>query len=158
MKVNVSPTAEIGELNRITQVISDVQVSFIFMAKGVILSESNTFEFYGLLPNDVIWSIPLVQQNLLDLQTWAARSLDADAFSESLSAMNNCGMSKEMARLRDLQMTRMERRPRTFRKVVDCYKRVIQKQSLKSEIKTESVHSEPLLSPSDEPLPVLWDN
>ena len=155
LKVNVLPTAEIGELNRVTPNFSSyVPFSYIFLCKGAILRENHTFEFYKLSPNDVILSIPCKQDHR-DLQLWTARSLDTEVLNERVTSINSPMASKELSRIRDLQMTRMERRPRTFRKMAESCKKSIQRVSAPAK-KTEIVLCEPLLSPSDAPLPVLW--
>lgn len=81
---------------------------------------------------------------------------DSDNFSEKVRTFLNPNIASEVARLRDLQMTKIERQPKLFQKLTKPYRN--QEKQQETEIKdTLYIQTEKKTEPSTEPLPIFWD-
>jgi hypothetical protein len=140
-------TARVQELRQLTY-----PDSATFVCNGVHLLDKETFAFYGLRSRDIIVALPCTPDNR-DVPKWIALTHDSDAFSDRIACIINQDVSREAGRLRDFQLTRMERRPRTFRKLVANSGR--SSPPLRSTRET-TVIADPPDSPSSDPLPVGW--
>jgi hypothetical protein len=146
-QVSVVATAQIQELRRLPH--SD---SVTFVCNGVHLLDNQTFGFYDLRPKDIIVALPCTPDNR-DVPKWIALTHDSDAFGERIACIINQDISREAGRLRDFQLTKMERRPRTFRKLVANAGR---KSPPPGRILETTVIAPQPDSPSRDPLPVGW--
>jgi hypothetical protein len=143
-QVNVVATAQIQELRRLASTDS-----VTYMSNGTILDENHTFEFYGLRPSDTIVALPGASQSG-DLIKWITFTRDSDAFSNRITGIVRRDISREAGRIRDMQLARMERRPRTFRKLLASAEKEAAS-SIKS--KTPTIIGPPAVAPGDQPLP-----
>jgi hypothetical protein len=109
-QVNVVPSLPIREIQSILR--SD-RVTLIF--NGIVLSPSNSFDFYGIRERDFLVAVPTSPDPAFTSR-WISLSQDTESFRERLECLLNQGTAMEAARLRDFQFTKIERRPRTFRK------------------------------------------
>jgi hypothetical protein len=142
--VSVVATAQVQELRRLTR--SD---SVTFVCNGVHLLDNQTFAFYGLLPKDIIVALP----DNHDVGKWIVLTHDSDAFSDRIVCIVNRDISREVGRLRDFQLTKMERRARTFRKLVASARWTSPPPRMTHET---TVIAAPPESPNCDPLPVGW--
>lgn len=129
-----------------------------FIWNGDSLSETQTFRSYGIREKDVIVSVP---SDANDLSKWVTLTRDSESFHDRIASVVDQGTAKEAARLRDFQITRMERKPRTYRKLVMNYERALMESSVVSTPARKSATNLTemrLEAPSVEPLPIIWDN
>jgi hypothetical protein len=86
-----------------------------FIFNGIELQEDMTFESYGIRDGDSIVALPMDGPDALyTAAQWLNLTRDADSFNESLQWFLNPTTSAEGARLRDLQLMRLEMRPTSF--------------------------------------------
>jgi hypothetical protein len=86
-----------------------------FIFNGIELREDMTFESYGIRDGDSIVAIPLDNRDSVsDASQWLSLTRDTETFNESLRWMLDPATTAEAARLRDLQLMRLERRPAAF--------------------------------------------
>ena len=121
-----------------------------------------TFNFYGIRDGDSIIALPKYQFNDLKCSQWMCLSRDCDSFNEYMKWMVDPRTSDEAARIRDLHIMKMEKRPRAYIKMrypmfeendsktdTNAIFQKIEKTNLDlSQNKSDA--------PSEEPLPVLW--
>jgi hypothetical protein len=89
-----------------------------FIFNGVELLEENTFEFYGIRDGDSIVALPIDDRDPINgTSQWLSLTRDSESFNESLRWMLDPATSGEAARLRDLQLMRLEGRPRAIMKM-----------------------------------------
>jgi hypothetical protein len=147
-KVNVRPGARIQELHRL---IPGDAVTFV--SNGVVLVEKQTFSFYGIRERDIIVSVPC-QPTDREMAKWIDLTRDCEAFSERIASIIDQGTSREAGRIRDFQITRMERKPRTFRRLTNNCQRPLL--PLRPQKAFRTILPERADGPSIEPLPVFW--
>ena len=152
----------------IRETIKDIKPSIpeknvLFVYNGVFLTEQVNFQYYGVKERDVIVVIP-ENRNLPVGDKWANLTKDPELFREKVTSMIDPRTSREAAKLRDFQMLRLERKPRYFRKLCNCYA------NSPYSVKTASAHSSrslaiarmPIIAPqkatepSTAPLPIFW--
>ena len=133
-----------------------------FIYNGNQLHETMTFNFYGIRDGDSIIALPKYQFNDLKCSQWMCLSRDYDSFNEYMKWMVDPRTSDEAARIRDLHIMKMEKRPRAYIKMrypmfeendsktdTNAIFQKIEKTNLDlSQNKSDA--------PSEEPLPVLW--
>jgi hypothetical protein len=86
-----------------------------FIFNGIELREDRSFEFYGIRDGDSIVALPLENRaSVYAANPWLNLTRDADTFNESIRWMVDPATAAESARLRDLQLMRIERRPIAF--------------------------------------------
>jgi hypothetical protein len=133
--VRVSPTSKIREL---AAVWPDTPVAFLY--NGVLLLEAMTFEFYGVSDSDLIIVAP---------------APSGGRANPAVVAEQKQATAEEPARLRDLKLTRMERKPKTFRRFVRTYENAIAPGPWQTAHRTV-IPEMSATSPSEDPLPVSW--
>ena len=147
-KANVMPSARIGDLKKL---LPDLKVNFVL--NGVILNEEMSFGFYYVKANDV-----MIVVNKCDYANkknkFATYSNENESFTESVFNIINPKTSKESVRIRDIQLAKLDRKPKVFRKVVktqlEYFNQSPAKQCIPSIIPSKSS------VPSVEPLPCFW--
>jgi hypothetical protein len=86
-----------------------------FIFNGSELSEAMTFEFYGIHNGDSIIALPLDgRDSVYATAHWLHLTRDSENFNEALRYMLDPATAGEAARLRDVHLMRLERRPRAF--------------------------------------------
>ena len=149
IKVSVLPASTIADLKRLTP-----YESATFLYNGQLLLENLSFEFYGIKPRDVLVIIQSNQPS--DSSRWLSLTRDTDSFTDRISSIINQKTSREAARLRDFQLVRMERKPRTFRKL--CFAKMSRiGETTQCHNTTTSISFETPDMPSTDPLPSFWD-
>jgi hypothetical protein len=126
-----------------------------FIYNGVELIEAMTFHFYGIRDGDSILALPADGREAFEgTQYWLSLTRDADGFNDTLRWMLNPKTTGELARLRDLQLAKAERRFRSFAKV---YSTVLMEEGHPQGGMPLFVDYPQASEPSTLPLPVPWD-
>lgn len=150
-RANVTLGATLRDLRCL---LPEKNVSFIL--KGRVLSDSCTFKAYGIHNNDVL-IVSYPNQAHIASMKYSSPLHESDSISERINNIVNPHTTTEVVRLRDLQMARLERRPKTFRKMCFTIQNSESKTNFSSEANLKSViPTIPLEKPSTEPLPMLW--
>ena len=147
-KANVQPDACIGDLKKL---LPDMKVNFVL--NGVVLNEEMNFGFYYVKANDVVIVVNNYDYARKE-NKFAIYSNENESFTESVFNIINPQTSKESIRIRDLQLAKLDRKPKAFRKVVktqlEYFNQSPVKQCITSIIPSKSSR------PSVEPLPCFW--
>ncbi|OHT11804.1 hypothetical protein TRFO_18585 [Tritrichomonas foetus] len=152
-KVSVSPRATIGDLRKSTK----IQLTSVnFVANGQILNENLTFWYYQIHAGDIIVAAPNTTDKS-DISKWLSHTREAESFTDRISSIIDPRTSREAARLRDFQMSRMERKPRCFRKLSTSIKNQNQCVTASPGLNLV-IPDRNLEEPSCDPLPVFWAN
>jgi hypothetical protein len=85
-----------------------------FIFNGLELREGQTFGSYGIRDGDLIIAVP---QGDDGVHRWMALTRDHESINEALRWVLDPKTAGEAARLRDLQLWRLEQRPRLFAKL-----------------------------------------
>jgi hypothetical protein len=126
-----------------------------FIFNGLELLNGMTFDFYGIQDGDSIVALPLDHgESIYGTSSWLNATRDAEAFNEALKWMLDPVTSNEAARLRDLHLMRLERRPKGLIKMYSPL--LAREQSERSPAIAARIPCAPALAPSTEPLPELW--
>jgi hypothetical protein len=124
----------------------------LLLCKGQILSLTESFGFYQISDNDAIVAMPLDSPGF-GLARWLDVTRRPDSFNDWIRWLLEERTQHETARLRDLSVIRLERKPRQFRRWCSGFA----SSSRFAEDKTSlNAGYERTKSPSDLPLPVLW--
>jgi hypothetical protein len=147
--VSTVPTANIASLKVL---FPDCDTDFVF--HGQLLNGKRTFDFYQLRSNDSIVAIPAKADPKIT-EPWITITRDDDTFSDSIRMLVNPKAKSESMRLRDLRATRLENRPRVFRKF--CHEGL----KLRPESEARSPDSQIVIPKeakdiSNESLPICW--
>lgn len=149
LKANVLSTATITD---ILQLIPDRFVRFIH--NGTELSSTFSLSMYGVKEGDVIFVLPESKSGSYT-EKWTNLTKDRDLFHDRVCSLIDPETAMEAARIRDLQMLRMERKPKVFRKISSVYK-VDAPTKQKSKIPAIPNFPKKNETPSIEPLPAFW--
>ena len=157
LKANVLSSATTKDIK---QLIPNKDVAFLH--NGIYLSDTHSFNFYGVKERDVIVVIPNTQSRPIS-DKWANLMCDKDLFRERVSSVIDPKTSREAAKLRDFQMLRMERKPKVYRKLCASFPsnaentqlRISSSPSITEDLKT-IVPETALNGPSKDPLPIFW--
>jgi hypothetical protein len=82
---------------------------------GRLLLDSKTFECYDMLSKDSIVARS-AEPSSDDTRRWLALTKEWEVLNERISCFANPSVSREVGRLRDLQLMRLDTRPRSVRK------------------------------------------
>jgi hypothetical protein len=148
--VNVHSTDLISELRKIVLVESPV-----FICKGQVLSETNSFAFYGIRDNEAIVILPNDCPDP-DLVRWNCLTRDSDRFNERIRSIMDPRTQNEVSRLKDLILFKLERRPRQFQRWCAASCRPIPlslHEQVSDPISISYIRPDNV---SCEPLPVIW--
>jgi hypothetical protein len=118
------------------------------------LMERNTFEFYGINDCDMIVLVPRPEKPPPIAAYPPGPATDGETIKDKLRQMTQ-SRDEENARLRDLKLVRMERKPRTFRKLVRSQDDATFPGSWRSFHQTVLADTDPT-APSEDPLPMCW--
>jgi hypothetical protein len=117
------------------------------------LLERNTFELYGINDCDMIILVPRPQTPPVGgFPQFPARG--GETIRDKLRLMTQC-RDEETARLCDLKLARMERKPRSFRRLVRSQDDTSFPGAWRSFHRTVVADGEPA-APSEDPLPICW--
>jgi hypothetical protein len=147
VQVHVNPQSQISDLHHYFP-----SENVTFVANGIRLADSDTFQSCAIRDKDVIIAIPASAP--ANIPRWCALSEDSEAFAEQVGFLVNQRTSREVARLRDFQMTRVDRRPRQFRRYVSNFQTA--HQPFSSRPGPGLSIGESASAPSVAPLPTLW--
>jgi hypothetical protein len=121
---------------------------------GTELNETLTFEFYGIREWDPIIAIPIDRGDSVAITNrWISLTRDSDVVLESIRAASDPKTCGEVARLRDLRLSRGEARPKRTVKILEDYFCPIGTTASCAGTETSW---EPPAEPSVKALPVLW--
>ena len=129
----------------------------IFIYNQNILKMSCTFSFYGFQGNEIIIALP---ESCATTSKWYTNSIENDSLDEKIRNLINTSTAIESVRIRDLQLSKMERKPKAFRKLLTS----LLVHDLSEEITDEKV---PTVVPetnhlkmkiSSAPLPCFWNH
>jgi hypothetical protein len=113
-----------------------------------------TFEFYGVRDGDSIVALPIENEDsVYGTNHWLTLTRDSESFNEALRWMLEPATAGEAARLRDLQLMRLERKPRSFMKI---FSRAGMDEREPTRSDSSTVLGLPPKSPSVDALPIEW--
>jgi hypothetical protein len=113
-----------------------------------------TFEHYGIHDGDSIIVLPReVSSSISRVNLWLSLTRGDSIFNDCVRSIVDPATSGEAARLRDLHMTRIERRPRAFMKI--CTQCLQGEADGRSRLATVIPEPSPI-SPSTNALPIVW--
>lgn len=150
MKVNVDGTGRVSELRRVRQLDGCVVVF-----KGQILGDARTFDFYNVKENDTLIVVGGGRQDA-EVEKWLniTGDGDRDSVQDRFRLLFDEGTAREVARIRDVLLTKVERKPRTFRRLCGVIREVARRPS--GENSVALIEGPSATNPSIEPLPVMW--
>jgi hypothetical protein len=90
-----------------------------FICNGVELLEHMTLDFYEIRDGDVIIALPGELQGLYKVADWITVTRDSDTFNQTVQSILNTRTAREVYRLRDLHIMRLEGRAKSYRHVGD---------------------------------------
>jgi hypothetical protein len=126
-----------------------------FICGGIELMQEMTFAQSGIRKGEAIIALPLCSKSpIADASLWLNLTRDHTCFNECMQWMLDTRTSGEAARLRDLRLMKMDRRPRVFMKMCSHF--------LQTDTQTQwgdatTIPGQSLLSPSTEALPIFWN-
>ncbi|OHT07870.1 hypothetical protein TRFO_23727 [Tritrichomonas foetus] len=126
-----------------------------FIYNGNQLLEGMTFHFYGIRDGDSIIALPKDTISDLHCSQWLCLSRDSDNFNEYMKWMLDPRTSGEAARLRDLHLWKIEKRPRIYMKMKGPFYSSDSNENEKSK-NSLNVDFLPLNEPAEQALPILW--
>ncbi|OHT00503.1 hypothetical protein TRFO_32777 [Tritrichomonas foetus] len=147
VKLNVSPNSQICEL---CNIVPYKNISFIF--NGQLLCDKKTFKYYKIRKDDSV-VILRDHQAKSEVQKWIGITQDLELFNDRMQMMLKSGNAREAARVRDIALTKIERKPRFFRKLCSSYKPKI----VETESTAINIDFFPLEEPACDPLPTFFD-
>ena len=109
-RVFVKPHFAIKEIQRMLKM-----EKIIFIYNQTILKMSRTFSFYGFKGNEIIIAIP---ETRATTSKWYTNSIENDSLNEKIHSLINTSTTIESVRIRDLQISKMEKKPKAFRKLL----------------------------------------
>lgn len=126
----------------------------IFIYNGNKMDPTQTYRSYGIREGDYIISIPssISEENE---SRWISMSRDADSFIEAMRGNLNIRTCREAARLRDLQMDRIEKRSRNYQRILSSYMNLEENHDIEFSMKIPFIIST-AKEPSTKALPLLW--
>jgi hypothetical protein len=149
MNLNVLPSSKIGELRK---PLGLEDCHFVF--NGQILGLGTTFKSHKIKAKDTLVVIPGGTVNA-EVEKWRSWTEDKERFNERLRLVMRSDTTRETARIRDVMMTRLERKPRQFRRI--CGAMMSAPATSRSAGKWSSNFDyEGGAAPSCAPLPIFW--
>jgi hypothetical protein len=147
-RAKVSLDAHIGDLR---EVVPDLKVKFVF--NGIILNEVMKFRLYGMKDNDLIIVVD-DYDSMNYKRRFEAFSKYSETFTENVFNIINPHTSRETARIRDIQLSKLDRKPKSFRRVVKNQLKIMNRDVFRP---LEPLNiPEKSLNPSTLPLPCFW--
>ena len=152
-KVNVSRKATIKELGTL---FPNQNKCFIF--KGMILSESQKLESYGIqnLDHIVVISNDSNERFPSNQIVWMNATKDQADFNERMRLNTNINTRAEAARLKDIKMSKIEMKRRSFTKIVSRLQSEINKSQEEAPKHIHITNIQKPTAPCHEPLPIFW--
>jgi hypothetical protein len=147
MLVSVLPSAQIRELYRLIG-----SNSLTMLWNGRLLLDSNTFESYSMHSKDSIVALSS-EPSSYDTRRWLAVTKEWELLNDRISCIVNPSVSREAGRLRDLQLMRLDTRPRSVRKFMSLTAQAASAFSGKSSSGETMCVSDPPSTPNTDPLP-----
>ncbi|OHS93204.1 hypothetical protein TRFO_12037 [Tritrichomonas foetus] len=149
-QIEVIANAKISNLRNI---VDDPEVYFYF--NGCFLHESKPFNFYNMNEKDTIIVVPHAD-SIMPIGKFLELISDKGC-QEALEQKYTPLFCKEVSKLRDLEMVRLEIKPRLFRKVTaKIVKSGVIPQNIHQTFAKDTVINEPADMPNTEPLPVFF--
>ena len=155
LKANVLSTATTKDIK---QLISNEDV--IFIHNGIEMIDSLPFSFYDVKERDVL--VVCSKSKTVINEKWTTLAKDTDLFKERVGSIIDPKTSREVARLKDFQMIKMEKKPRAYRRLCAQFiEEEANKRILRAEQKPKHVTVVPEIDttnsmPSSQPLPIFW--
>ena len=150
VKLKVNLSMSIGDLRKLMHLES---CSFVY--QGQLLCESMTLRSYDIKEKDAIVVIPDVPQ-ASDVDKWISVTSDVDSFQDRIRVMVNDRTARETAKLRDMVMTKIERKPRSFRRLCGAVQALPKRNFYQRHTPIDISYPAPD-GPSTAPLPTNWD-
>ena len=147
-KISVSLSTRVGDLRKLMR-LGPCEL----VCQGQVLADSQTLRFYNMKERDTIVVISGVPSEH-EIERWLVVTSDTEAFHDRMQFMVNEKTAREAARMHDVLMTKIERKPRTFRRVCAA----VANRSADCEVRTTevTVNYGKAEEPSSRPLPVHW--
>ena len=155
IKINcLIPNISLKEINvelyhKIQLIMNIVGKNVSLIHQGQVLNPSLTVGFYKINDGDCLISVN--SQNTKQINSWKNISLNRADIMSKLSGKNVVNKEKELVRLKDVSMLKMDLKPRSYRKIVS---RLINKPEKVMKIE-ETKYTAPIV-PCCDALPVFW--
>jgi hypothetical protein len=146
-EIVTNPLACIGEIEQKLEFQNT-----LLIWRGQILSPTRTFDFYKMTDNEAIIAVPQSSSETT-VRTWLNQTVNSENFQKWVAMAVDRGAQRNEARLRDLSLMRLERKPRLLTKF--AAERQLGMESLEVPI-TPSVPYRKGERPGEEPLPAPW--
>ena len=152
-KILVSRSATVKEL---ATLFPNQNKCFIF--KGMTLCESLRLESYGIQNMDHIIVINNENNERFsrDQIVWMNATKDQADFNDRMFLSTNANTRVEAARLKDIKMSKMEMKRKSFTKIVARVQSEMNRPYDQTPAKTADAVIQQAAAPSHEPLPVFW--
>jgi hypothetical protein len=146
--IHVFPTTEVQWL---LSIFPKGPATFIF--NGMTMIASKTLEYYGVGDSDLIVMLP-ASRKVHDVAKLVSVTRDIDEAKDRMRFLLNGERLEETARLHDVQIMRMEARPKMYRKLL-CDVDATNYDSGPQRFSRTVISARPPAHPSEDPLP-LW--
>jgi hypothetical protein len=123
---------------------------FDLLIDGMIMLEGMPLASYAVTSGTII--VALAKEALQAQEHWSQLMSDREAFQERMTTMENPKLKKEISRLKDLRVMRLEGRPNFATRVLPFYAQM----GIQPRQRVKSICSQHPLEPSTKPLPVWW--
>jgi hypothetical protein len=145
-QLRVSPSITISDLKRC---LPDPGFELIF--GGSTLAERMPLAFYSVSDGDCILA---VCKDVTSLDVWVRATEDHQAFTDRMRTAVDPKLSQELARLRDLRVTRLSARPGILSAMAALHNSIGKRPEVKP-VET-TVKEDCQREPNSQPLPVWW--
>jgi hypothetical protein len=142
----VDPSMTIADLK---QFVPDP--GYIFMADGIVMVEGVPLKSYSL--KDGSYIVAIMQQATNVQEQWSQLMRDRDAFENRMASIANPQLTRDIGRLRDLRLMRLERRPDFLPRLSSYFAEM----SERTPRKFETVVCPRAQKPSTEAIPIRWE-
>ena len=147
-KINVNLAMPVGRLRSLMHLGTD-QLVF----SGQILPDIGTLSGYGVKEGDTLVVVSNVPHDR-EMERWLVITNDADAFHDRMQFIVNEQTAQEAARIHDVLMAKIERKPKMFRRI--CSQLDTRRPKPSPQTSQATVMYDKPDQPSCLPLPVQW--
>jgi hypothetical protein len=125
-----------------------------FIYNGQVLGDSMTFRSYRIKEKDTLVVVPGGPSGT-EADRWLSLTQDEEGFHEKVQFILREDTAREAARIRDVLMTKMERKPRPFRRLCTAVMAMPLPTVAGKKIDLNIDYAQ-LEEPSIDPLPIFW--
>ena len=116
------------------------------------MSDSYPLMYYDIKERDIIIVVPAESLT----EQWISMTRNSEMFKDRVRNIIDYQTSQEMARIRDFQIAKIERRPKIFRRMCSSVNNPMTRTRSKPSFSLSRAPESPPPAPSAEPLPAFW--